>query len=98
MPRSTPGGTCPVTWNESHWSDPEFDALVAQINSELDRDTRADLYRQAQRIMVERGPVIVPFFQTAAAGVSATVDGVELAPDWSRPVSHRPLREVTEKI
>ncbi len=34
--------------------------------------------------MIERGPVIVPFFQTAAAGTSAAVDGVELAPDWSR--------------
>lgn len=71
-------------WNESHWSDPEFDALVAQINSELDRATRAELYNQAQRILIERGPVIVPFFQTAAAGLSAAVDGVELAPDWSR--------------
>jgi peptide/nickel transport system substrate-binding protein len=71
-------------WNESHWSDPEFDALVARINSELDRATRADLYRQAQQIMIERGPVIVPFFQTAAAGVNAAIEGVELAPDWSR--------------
>lgn len=71
-------------WNESHWSDPEFDALVARINSELDGATRADLYKQAQQILMERGPVIVPFFQTAAAGLSAAVDGVELAPDWSR--------------
>lgn len=71
-------------WNESHWSDPEFDALVAQINSELDRAKRVELYKQAQEIMVERGPVIVPFFSTAAAGVAAAVEGVDLAPDWSR--------------
>lgn len=71
-------------WNESHWSDPEFDALTAQLNSELDRGKRAELYKQAQQIMVDRGPVIVPFFQTAAAGVGASVEGVELAPDWSR--------------
>lgn len=71
-------------WNESHWSDAEFDALVAQINSELDRGTRAELYKRAQEIMIERGPVIVPFFSTAAAGVSAALQGVELAPDWSR--------------
>jgi hypothetical protein len=28
--------------------------------------------------------VIVPFFETAAAGVSAKLEGVNLAPDWSR--------------
>lgn len=73
-----------AAYNESHWSDAEFDALTAQINSELDRAKRAELYKKAQSIMIERGPVIVPFFSTAAAGVSAAVGGIELAPDWSR--------------
>ena len=73
-----------AAYNESHWSDAEFDALAKQINSELDRTTRAELYKEAQTIIIERGPVIVPFFQTAVAGMSAAVEGVELAPDWSR--------------
>jgi peptide/nickel transport system substrate-binding protein len=71
-------------WNESHWSDPEFDTVAAQINSEMDRDKRIDLYRQAQQILIDRGPVIVPFFSTAAAGADAALDGIALAPDWSR--------------
>ena len=71
-------------FNESHWSDAEFDALVAQINSELDRTKRITLYKQAQQILIDRGPVIVPFFETAAAGTSAKLAGVTLAPDWSR--------------
>jgi peptide/nickel transport system substrate-binding protein len=75
-----------AAYNESHWSDQQFDAITTQINSELDRAKRAGLYKQAQSIMIERGPVIVPFFETAAAGVSAAVDGVALAPDWSRTV------------
>ena len=73
-----------AAYNESHWSDSEFDALVTQINSELDRTKRIALYKQAQQIMIERGPVIVPFFETAAAGASAKLAGVTLAPDWSR--------------
>ena len=73
-----------AAYNESHWSDPEFDALTAQINTELDRAKRAELYKTAQQILIERGPVIVPFFETAAAGVSKAVHGIELAPDWSR--------------
>jgi peptide/nickel transport system substrate-binding protein len=70
--------------NESHWSDPEFDKVVAQIHAELDPTKRIELYKQAQKILMERGPVIVPFFETAAAGVSAKLEGVNLAPDWSR--------------
>ncbi|OFW59274.1 MAG: hypothetical protein A2133_04960 [Actinobacteria bacterium RBG_16_64_13] len=73
-----------AAYNESHWSDPEFDALTAQINSELDQAKRGELYKNAQHILIDRGPVIVPFFETAAAGMSAAVKGIELAPDWSR--------------
>jgi peptide/nickel transport system substrate-binding protein len=73
-----------AAYNESHWSDPEFDKVVAQINSELDRAKRIAFYKQAQQMLIERGPVIVPFFETAAAGTSAKVSGITLAPDWSR--------------
>jgi peptide/nickel transport system substrate-binding protein len=73
-----------AAYNESHWSDPEFDQIVTQINSEMDKAKRVELYKQAQQILIERGPVIVPFFETAAAGTSAKVAGIELAPDWSR--------------
>ena len=73
-----------AAYNESHWSDPEFDALTKQINTELDLAKRVQLYHQAQQILIDRGPVIVPFFETAAAGTAATVDGISLAPDWAR--------------
>jgi peptide/nickel transport system substrate-binding protein len=73
-----------AAYNESHWSDAEFEAIAAQINSELDRAKRVALYKQAQQILIDRGPVIVPFFETAAAGASAKLEGVVIAPDWSR--------------
>jgi peptide/nickel transport system substrate-binding protein len=71
-------------YNESHWSDPEFDELTARIESELDDAARAELYKQAQEILIERGPVIVPYVVEAAAGVSGAVDGIVLASDWPR--------------
>lgn len=46
-------------WNEGHWSDPEFDAIVAKIGSEVDNAKRAELYQQAQQILWERGPFII---------------------------------------
>jgi peptide/nickel transport system substrate-binding protein len=71
-------------YNESHWSDPEFDQLTTQINSELDAATRTDLYHQSQQILIDRGPVIVLGHQNALAGQSADIDGIELAIDWAK--------------
>jgi peptide/nickel transport system substrate-binding protein len=74
--------TSDAQYNESHWSDAEFDTLTAQINSELDATKRATLYEKAQQILIDRGPVIVPYVVEAAAGLSANLDGVVLASDW----------------
>ena len=71
-------------YNESHWSDPEFDALTKQINSELDATKRAELYQQSQQILIDRGPVIVMGHENALAGQSAKVDGITLAIDWAK--------------
>jgi peptide/nickel transport system substrate-binding protein len=71
-------------YNESHWSDPEFDELTQQIDSEMDREARVDLYQQAQQILIERGPVVVPYFESGVAGASANLQGVTLATDWAR--------------
>jgi peptide/nickel transport system substrate-binding protein len=71
-------------YNESHWSDPDFDELTQQIDTEMDREKRVDLYKQAQELMIERGPVIVPYFESGVAGASANLQGVSLATDWAR--------------
>lgn len=71
-------------FNEGHWSDPEFDELTRRIDSEMDFDRRVELYKQAQEIMIQRGPVIVPYFESGVAGASAELRGVQLATDWAR--------------
>ena len=71
-------------WNESHWSDAEFDGLAKQVDTEMDYDKRVELYHKLQEIMIERGPIVVAFFEKALAGVSVNLEGVELAPDWAR--------------
>jgi peptide/nickel transport system substrate-binding protein len=76
--------TSGALYNESHWTDSEFDALTKQIDSELDGTKRAQLYRQAQQVLIDRGPVIVPFVQEAAAGLSAGITGVVVPSDWAR--------------
>ncbi len=71
-------------WNESHWSDPEFDELVARIDEEMNEGRRVQLYHQAQEILIERGPLIAPYFVKAAAAVRTDLRGVSLASDWPR--------------
>jgi peptide/nickel transport system substrate-binding protein len=66
-------------YNESHWSDPEFDSVTKQINSEVDPVKRAALYKTAQQILIDRGPVIVTDFEKSVAGASSKVEGVNLA-------------------
>ena len=71
-------------WNESHWSDEELDKLAAQAASELDRAKRADLYKQIQRIFIERGPIIVPYFERTVVATSPQVRGLTVHPDFPR--------------
>ncbi len=49
-------------WNESHFSDPEFDALATLAGTTLDEAERIQAYQDIQRLLIERGPVIIPYF------------------------------------
>lgn len=71
-------------YNESHWSDAEFDEVVSQIEVETVPEKRIELYKQAQQILIERGPVIVPYVVEAAAGASADLQGVVFPSDMAR--------------
>lgn len=71
-------------WSSSKWKDDEFDKLVAQVAKTMDAAKRAVLYKQIQRILIDRGPVIVPYFETAVVGIAKGMNGVELPSDWAR--------------
>ena len=62
-------------WNESHWSDPELDELAAAAAMEMDHAVRVGLYHEIQKIFIERGPIIIPFFINNLWGASADLDG-----------------------
>lgn len=65
-------------WNESHFSDPEFDALVLEASTTLDDGRRVSLYRQIQQILVDRGPILVPYFFAQFGAVDDQFTGLEL--------------------
>jgi len=63
-------------WPESHWSDAEFDKTVVAINSELNAKKRAELYYKAQKILWERGPVVMMAIEDSVAATVGTLKGV----------------------
>ena len=65
-------------WNESRWSDPEIDQLVAQAGTTDDIDARAQIYHQISEIFAERGPIIVPFFASIFGATSSSVQGLDM--------------------
>lgn len=69
-----------ASFNETHWSDPELDALVQQASQTADIEARAAIYSQIAAIFAERGPIIVPFFTPLIAITNDAVSGLELHP------------------
>lgn len=69
-----------ASFNESHWSDAELDALVAEASVTADIDVRAGIYSQIAQIFAERGPIIVPFFAPIVGAGNASVEGVDMHP------------------
>lgn len=69
-----------AVWNESHFSDPEFDALAREAGTTLDEEERIQAYAEIQRILIERGPVVIPYFFAALGAVRDGFTGFELRP------------------
>ena len=69
-----------VPWNESHFSDAEFDALLTRAEGTLDIGERTELVGQLERIMQERGPITQPLWRTRFAAWDKNVAGFRLHP------------------
>jgi peptide/nickel transport system substrate-binding protein len=72
--------TCGAKWNESRFCDQEFDQLAQTAGTSMDQATRVDAYYQMQKMLIERGPIIVPYFFSQFGATSSRVSGLELKP------------------
>ncbi len=64
-----------AVWNASHWSNPKFDSLVKQFDSELDFTKRKAVAKQIELTMNEEVPSIITFFVKSATFVRKNVQG-----------------------
>lgn len=67
-------------WNESHFSDEEVDRLIEIAGTTLDETERTQAYHDIQRILIERGPLIIPYFFAQFGVMGDYVSGVEVHP------------------
>ncbi len=66
--------------NRSYYSNPRVDALIDQARSELDQNTRKQLYAEIQRILAEELPYIDLWYQDNVLIHSKRVQGLTLNP------------------
>jgi len=60
-------------WNESHYSDPDFDRLLEAARAELDFERRRALYHEAQEHLARTSGTLIPFHVTQLVVLSNRV-------------------------
>lgn len=51
-----------VAWNDTHWDNERFNALLLEARVELDEAKRREMYREMQLIVRDDGGVIIPMY------------------------------------
>ena len=82
-----------ATWNESHYSNERLDELIDFAGSSLDQAARTDAYKEIQRIFLDEGPIIVPYFYAQFMVMASHVSGVVMHPFPGRTNFHTAIVE-----
>jgi peptide/nickel transport system substrate-binding protein len=69
-------------WNESAFSNAEFDTLLAEANSIADADKRRVVMKRIQEIMQEQGVLIQPYWRSLYRHYDPKVKGAEMHPTF----------------
>lgn len=69
---------CDAEWNEAHFCDEELDELIETAGTTLNENERVRAYAEIQRILIERGPVIIPYFFAQFAAINDRFANFEL--------------------
>jgi peptide/nickel transport system substrate-binding protein len=63
-------------WNETNWSNAEFEALLDAARRELDQEERKALYHQAQQLLADQGGSVIPVFSNYTRAFHKRVQGI----------------------
>jgi peptide/nickel transport system substrate-binding protein len=93
LPQVFQGALPGSPYNECHWNDARFIALVSQARAELNETRRVELLREAQRIEYDSGGYLVWGFKNQVDAYAAAVTG--FVPDRNLPLSSFQFRTVS---
>jgi peptide/nickel transport system substrate-binding protein len=60
-------------WNESGYSNPEFDAKLNQALAVIDPDKRREIMKEVEQILQDSGVIIQPFWQSLYCHMAKSV-------------------------
>ena len=69
-----------VPWNESGWSNKQFDDLLTKAEGTIDMPKRREIVAQLEKIMHEDGPIAQPIFRNVFTFYDKSVLGVKMHP------------------
>jgi peptide/nickel transport system substrate-binding protein len=69
-----------VPWNESAWSNAEFDKLLTQAEGTLDVEERRKIMASLQQIMLDEGPIVQPVWRALFTFLDKRVQGFKMHP------------------
>lgn len=61
--------------NQTNWSNPDYDRLIAAARETTDQQARFDLYRQAEAILMEESPIAPIYFYVHSSLKQPSVQG-----------------------
>ncbi|MBX6368366.1 MAG: ABC transporter substrate-binding protein [Rhodospirillales bacterium] len=67
-------------WNESSYSNPEFDRLLAEAEGLLDVEKRREVMAKIEGIMLDDGPIVVPVWRALFTFADKKVLGFQMHP------------------
>jgi peptide/nickel transport system substrate-binding protein len=69
-----------AAWNESRWSNAEFDKLITEAEGYLDLAKRKAVMDKIERIMLDDGPVVVPVWRAVFNYTDKKIKGYKIHP------------------
>jgi peptide/nickel transport system substrate-binding protein len=69
-----------VPWNESHWSNKQFDELLSKAEGLLDVEKRKVVMKDIEKLMLEEGPICIPLWRAFFTPMDKAVKGFKAHP------------------
>lgn len=69
-----------ASWNESNWSNAEFDKLITEAEGYIDVEKRRTLMTKIEDLMLDEGPIVLPLWRAVFNYTDKKIKGYKIHP------------------